>query len=194
MDSLVSGLVLAGGRGERLGGQDKGLLSVATRPMISLVLERFASQVSQVAISANRHLKAYESFGFPVLADESKNFDGPLAGIKAGLDWCPTSLLAVTPCDSPLLPPDLVARLYNSLVSENADIAMAVADNKRQPVFALLKTSVLGSLNKFLDQGERKIGKWYETQRLVPVTFDDSTAFININTEQDRKKLETMLL
>ena len=186
----ISGLILAGGQGQRLDGQDKGLVLVAGVPMVAEVIRRFSGQVAHLAISANRNIEAYESYGFPVLPDKSMNFDGPLAGISAGLAWCPSPLLAIVPCDSPKLPTDLVARLEKNLQREKAEIAMAVVDGKRQPVFALIKKSLHSSLTDFLSSGERKIGKWYESRDLIKVPFDDTDAFININTESDRRDLE----
>ena len=190
-DAPISGLILAGGQGQRLDGQDKGLVLVADLPMVSHVIERFSSQVQQLAISANRNLDQYRRYGFTVLTDESPTFEGPLAGISAGLDWCPSPLLAIAPCDSPQLPSDLVARLCIALERENTEIAMAVVEGKRQPVFALLKKSLQTSLSEFLDAGERKIGKWYESRQLSKVIFEKADEFANINTERDRRKLES---
>ena len=194
MTDSVSGLILAGGQGQRLGGRDKGLVSLKRQPMIAPVIARFAPQVNDsLAISANRNITRYEQFGYPVLRDFAENFDGPLAGIQAGLHWCPTDYLAVVPCDSPLLPLDLVSRLLTAIRRNQSNVAMATLAGKRQPVFALIEASLTGSLDKFLAEGERKIGKWYESERLACVEFEQDLAFSNVNTENELAELQAYL-
>ncbi|MEM7467808.1 MAG: molybdenum cofactor guanylyltransferase MobA, partial [Pseudomonadota bacterium] len=157
------------------------------------VLARFSPQVGQLAISANRNLSEYARFDYPVLEDETQNFDGPLAGIKAGLAWCPTPILAVVACDSPNLPINLVSTLRDALENDDAEISVARAGGKRQPVFVLLKSSLLTSLEEFLLSGERKIGKWYDLHRTVETEFSEDKEFANINTEDERISLEKTL-
>ena len=194
MNDSVSGLILAGGQGQRLGGRDKGLVSIKAQPMVAAVISRFAPQVNnQLAISANRNLATYQQFGYPVLHDRSAHFDGPLAGIQTGLHWCPSDYLAVVPCDSPLLPHDLVSKLSSALGHGDNNVAMATVAGKRQPVFALLKVSLAASLDKFLASGERKIGKWYDAENLVCVEFEQNIAFSNINTEDDLAEIEALV-
>ena len=193
MNGSVSGVLLAGGQGQRVGGRDKGLIPLNGREMIAHAIERFSSQVDHLAISANRNLSHYETFGYPVLSDDTPDFDGPLAGIYAGLRWCTSGYLAVAPCDSPLLPHDLVDKLYTALTTNGADIAIATNNGMRQPVFALLARSLADSLAGFLAQGERKIGKWYESEKYCYAEFDDINAFININTPEDLVRVEGLL-
>ena len=190
----ISGLILAGGQGQRLGGKDKGLVLLKNRPLITHVIERFAPQVGQLAISANRNLSKYERFNLPVLTDASDTFEGPLAGILAGLRWCSDEYLAIAACDSPLLPSDLVSNLFTAMTCDESDIAVASADGKRQPVFAILKSYLAESLAAFLATGDRKIGRWYDSQPISYVEFDDARAFTNINTARDLHRLEERLL
>jgi molybdenum cofactor guanylyltransferase/molybdopterin-guanine dinucleotide biosynthesis protein MobB len=185
MRPLITGLVLAGGQGSRLGGRDKGLVDVAGRALIAHVLKRYVPQVDAVLVNANRHPADYARYGYPVISDAMADYPGPLAGIAAGLAHCRTPLLAVTPCDSPFLPPDLVARLHAALDLHAAEIAVAHADGEHQPVFALLHASLEQSLAAFLAQGERKIMAWYRRHRLAVVRFEDAQAFRNLNTPED---------
>lgn len=185
MRSLVTGLVLAGGRGQRFGGRDKGLIEVSGRPLIAHVLARFAPQVDTVLISANRHLDRYARYGYPVIADEYGDFPGPLAGVASGLAHCRSPLLAVVPCDAPLLPPNLVQRLHAALERHAAEVALAQVDGVEQPVFALLRAALANSAASALARGERGLLAWYRRQRCVAVAFDDSDAFCNLNTPAD---------
>lgn len=186
----IAGLILAGGLGSRLGGQDKGLVEVGNKTMISHVIERFSPQVSRLAISANRSLDIYANYGYELLSDDTEEFLGPLAGICKGLSWCPADLLAVVPCDSPRLPLNFVSAVYQEIKSTGRSIGMASAGGYRQPVFAVIDKTLHASLQSFLDAGERKIGKWFESHNAIEVEFDDITAFANINTEHDRQSLE----
>lgn len=190
MNLNIAGLILAGGQGARLGGQDKGLINLAGQTMVSRVIERFSPQVGPLSISANRNQEQYASYGYEIICDETEDFLGPLAGICAGLLWCPADYLAVVPCDSPQLPDNLVAALAQDLGAKNQRIAMASAGGYRQPVFALIDKSLHGSLETFLNAGERKIGKWFESHHAIEVEFDNLNAFANINTEHDRESLE----
>lgn len=191
----VTGLILAGGRGSRMGGVDKGLQSFRGRPMVAQVIERLAPQVDTLAINANQNLDTYDNFGVPVWPDRMQDFPGPLAGLQTGLAHCDTPYLVTAPCDSPFLPMDLVARLKDALEAGNADIAYAAtgsADSKQiHPVFCLVKTSVLTSLNVYLESGERKMGTWIRSLRAVDVNFADDAAFENINTIEELRKFET---
>jgi molybdenum cofactor guanylyltransferase len=173
-----------------MGGQDKGLVTIGGQTMIQRVIARFGPQVNELAISANRNQSEYSSFGYTTLSDETDDFRGPLAGIQQGLEWCHCDYLAVVPCDSPRLPLNLVACLSERLHAQGRTIALASADGFRQPVFALVEKNLCASLQAFLDAGERKIGKWFESHNAVEVEFDDIGAFANINTDQDLKSLE----
>lgn len=190
----VSGLILAGGQGRRLGGVDKGLVEVAGLPMISHVLARFAPQVGPLFISANRNLARYAAFGHPVLADTTADYGGPLEGMASALARCETPYLAVVPCDSPFLPLDLVARLRQAAQDAAAEVAVAAAAGRLQPVFALLAAGLLPSLRAYLASGEHKLDRWYAQHRMQTVEFPDGEqAFENVNTDVDRAKAEARL-
>ena len=181
----ITGLVLAGGLGRRMGGVDKGLQLLNGKPLVACVLERLAPQVAGLLISANRHPEAYESFGYSVIADRIGGFAGPLAGLHAGLSVCATPLMATVPCDAPFLPPDLVMRLFDGLQAAGADLAVARCDGRLQPVFALMRRETLPSLTAFLAGGGRKVGDWFAGLAVATVDFPDAQAFANINTREE---------
>ena len=189
----ITGLILAGGRGSRMGGVDKGLQNHHGIPMALHALLRLQSQVGPVIVNANRNLAAYESFGMPVWPDPMGDFPGPLAGWLAGLEHCETPYMVTVPCDTPNFPADLVSRLAAALVEHNADIAMAATmEDGRvqvQPVFCLLKSSLLESLVRYLNEGQRKIDKWARQHVCTEVVFDDTQAFFNANTADDLRLL-----
>ncbi|MBK6863640.1 MAG: molybdenum cofactor guanylyltransferase MobA [Ideonella sp.] len=182
----ITGLILAGGRGSRMGGVDKGLQSYQGMPLALHALLRLAPQVGPAMINANRNLGAYESFGVPVWPDALPDFAGPLAGFLAGLERCETPYLATVPCDSPLFPVDLVARLAAALEAAQAEIAMACSNEhgamQVQPVFCLMRASLLESLTRYTQAGGRKIDRWTAQHACVTVEFDDARAFFNANT------------
>ena len=182
----ISGVILAGGHGSRLGGEDKGLIDVNGRPMISYCIERFAPQVSTLFINVNRNLTAYRELGFPVITDQIADFAGPLAGIAAALSSCKTSYLATAPCDSPFLPTDLVERLASPLQDSQAAVSVAINSGRPQPVFAVIATQLYESLYDYLTSGGRKIMTWYRQQAIVEVNFgSDDLPFANINSPDD---------
>jgi len=175
--------VLAGGRGRRMGGVDKGLVELSAKPMIEHVLSRLVPQVGSVLINANQNLDRYASFGYPVIPDAVGGFAGPLAGLHAGLTRASGEFVVTVPCDSPFLPSDLVARLSDRLVEARAQLAVAKTFDQPHPVFALVRRDVLPSLAAFLESGGRKIDAWYRALLVVEVAFDDEAdAFRNINT------------
>jgi molybdenum cofactor guanylyltransferase len=187
----VTGLVLAGGQGSRMGGVDKGLQEFRGKPMVAHVIERFAPQVGELLINANRNPEAYSRFGHRVIADEIEGFAGPLAGFERGLAHASGTLLMTVPCDSPFLPLDLVQRLRDALERETAQLAVAKTGDQAHPVFSLMRRDVHSSLRDFLASGQRKIDKWYGALRVVEVSFDDEAeAFLNINTREELAKLE----
>jgi len=193
--SDITGLILAGGRGSRMGGVDKGLQNHQGMPLALHALLRLGLQVGQVMVNANRNLGAYESLGAPVWPDAVPDYPGPLAGFLAGLEHCETPYMVTVPCDSPRFPLDLVPRLAQVLVDHGAQIAMAVTldetgERQRQPVFCLMHTDVLGSLVQFIRGGQRRIDRWTDAQRCVEVLFEDSPAFFNANTLQDLRQLD----
>jgi len=191
----ITGLVLAGGRGSRMGGVDKGLQKHHGMPLAMHAMLRLAPQVGHVMINANRNLGAYESMGVPVWPDALADYPGPLAGFMAGLEHCETPYLVTVPCDSPLFPEDLVARLAQALAERDAEIAMAAtreADGtlQVQPVFCLMRSSVLDGLVRFTAGGQRKIDRWTAQHRCIEVPFDDTGAFANANTLDELRQLQ----
>ena len=179
----ITGLVLAGGRGARMGGVDKGWVAYEGEPLVQHVLRRFAPQVGTVLISANRSLEAYRALG-SVITDAEQDlalepFPGPLAGVLAGLRWANTEWVSLAPCDAPALPLDLVERLGNAI--GGADVACPVAGGHRQPVFALMRRSGAPSLRAFLQNDGRSMQRWFETVHAVDVPFDAADEFRNIN-------------
>ena len=199
----ITGLVLAGGQGSRMGGVDKGLQPFQGQALARQALHRLAPQVGSTAINANRHLDDYRAWGVPVWPDapDQEAFAGPLAGFLSGLSHCTSDYLCTVACDTPLFPTDLVARLAHGLQQAQADIAMAAgpegeAGLRSQPVFCLLKVTLRPALLEFMQQGGRKIEAWTARQRSTVVRFDqpgdDPRAFFNINTLRDLAQLETL--
>ena len=201
----ITGLILAGGRGSRMGGVDKGLQTFNGMPLALHTLTRLqrGGGVGHIMVNANRNLAAYESFGASVWPDGLADYAGPLAGFLTGLERCETPFLVTAPCDTPLLPLDLVPRLAQALEAENADIAMAAAPEidkngqlqvRPQPVFCLLRVQLLESLMQFTQNGGRKIDAWTALHKTVAVPFDlpgdDPRAFCNANTLAELRQLE----
>ena len=190
----ITGLILAGGRGSRMGHVDKGLQIFRGAPMALHALLRLAPQVDQIMINANQNLAAYEAICEAVWPDDLQGYAGPLAGLQSGLMHCETPYLVTAPCDSPFLPTDLVARLHDALVSADADLAVAVTGPPEQrqshPVFCLMKSSLLPHLTLFLQSGGRKVDAWYASLSVAEVHFTDEAAFRNINTLDDLHKFE----
>ena len=196
----ITGLILAGGLGTRMGHGDKGMLSLHGQPLVCHVLQRLAPQVGQLAISANEHAAAYARFGLPIWPDLLPGHLGPLAGLHSGMQHARTPYLLTVPCDSPLLPPDLAARLAAGLIEHDADLAIAVteeidaATGQRQrrphPVFCLVKTSALPQLDNYLANGERRMRTWHGSLKLAEVLFENSAAFGNINTPAELAALQ----
>ena len=182
----VTGIVLAGGLGRRMGGVDKGLKPLGGKPMAQWAIERLAPQVDEILINANQNLDEYRAFGHAVIPDAIGGFAGPLAGLHRGLTEARHDLVATVPCDSPFLPADLVVRLLGALEAHNAQLAVARTGDQPHPVFCLCRRSVLPGLSAFLAQGGRKIDAWYAALKVVEVAFDDEPdAFSNINTEAE---------
>jgi molybdopterin molybdotransferase len=192
----ISGLILAGGRGTRMGQVDKGLQPFRGKTMAAHVLERLAPQVACVAINANQNLDTYAALGVPVWPDDLAGFAGPLAGMETGMRRCETELLLTAPCDSPFLPPDLAERLLAALREQDADLAFAVTQEPGQrpqphPVFSLVKASLLPILSGYLREGGRRMDGWYKDLKAVEVLFDDADAFRNINTLDELHSLDS---
>ena len=182
----VTGIVLAGGQGRRMGGVDKGLVDLDGTPMIAHVLARLVPQVGDVLINANQNLDRYRAFGYPVVPDAVGGFAGPLAGLHAGMTRASRGFVVTVPCDSPFLPRDLVPRLRAKLDEKGAQLAVAKTFDQPHPVFALVRRDLLPNLAAFLASGGRKIDAWYAAFRAVEVAFDDEAlAFRNINTADE---------
>ena len=182
----VTGIVLAGGQGRRMGGVDKGLVAFRGAPMVAAVIARLSPQVGAIVVNANQNAEAYAAFGHRVVPDAVGGFAGPLAGLHAGLAAVGTPYAVTVPCDSPFLPHDLVARLGAALADRGAQLAVARTFDQPHPVFALVRADVRANLEAFLAGGGRKIDFWYASLDVVEVAFDDEAdAFRNINTRDE---------
>ncbi|MBU1192967.1 MAG: molybdenum cofactor guanylyltransferase [Gammaproteobacteria bacterium] len=182
-------LILAGGQATRMGGDDKGLIDCAGRPMIEHVVDKVAPLTASVLISANRNLERYADYGYPVLRDQRSDYPGPLAGIESGLAACTTDYLWILPCDAPAFSSDLLERL--TAACSTAEIPAAVPDdgNYLQATFALLRRETLESLRHFLSSGQRKLQTWLTELPAVCVNCSDHPEwFANINTPDDLER------
>lgn len=199
----ITAIVLAGGQGSRMGGVDKGLQNFNGTPLALHTVLRLQMQagglVGDLMINANRNLSAYEAFGAPVWPDSLSGYAGPLAGFLTGLERCETPYLLTVPCDTPLFPLDLAQRLAQAFEDDRTDIAMVSAPEadgqlRPQPVFCLLRVSLLESLSAFTQAGGRKIDRWTAQHTTVQVPFnqpgDDARAFCNANTLAELHALE----
>ncbi len=194
----LTGMVLAGGEGRRMGGRDKGLEPFAGLPLVGHVVKRLEGRVAELLINANRNADAYRFFADRVIADvvmdgAEGGFKGPLMGIYSGLRAAKTPWLLVAPCDSPALPDDLVARMVKGIGQH--DIAVAFDGERLHPVVALLRTSLADDLAATLAEGERKIDRWYARHNWCKVDMSDCPdAFANLNTEEEKLHLEKVLM
>jgi molybdenum cofactor guanylyltransferase len=186
----ITGIILSGGRGRRMDGEDKGLMEFQGKAMIEHVLDRLAPQVDALILNANRNFEAYTAAGLPVVADERLDYAGPLAGMEAALQQVRTPLALIVPCDAPFLPMDLAKKLLDALEKDQADIAIVDDGERQQPLFCLMKTSLLASVSQSLDTGNPKVLDWLALQNLTWADFSDQpNAFGNIN---DRHTLESL--
>lgn len=195
MNKDVTGLVLAGGRGTRMGGVDKGLERFQGEPLAVRAMMRLMPQVGEVMVNANRNLGVYEGFGCEVLLDSIEGFQGPLAGILAGLAAIQTRFMQVVPCDVPNYPLNITDKLYKAAVAADAPIAMPYTiepDGRRQvhPVFVLVRADMHDPLFEYLRAGHRKIDPWTKQMGAVEVEFSDTPAFFNANTTAELRELE----
>ncbi len=190
----ITGLVLAGGRGSRMGGVDKGLQNFRGMPLAMHALLRLQAQVGETLLNANRNIAAYESMGVPVWPDAVPDYPGPLAGFLAGLERCETPYLIVVPCDSPLFPEDLVVRLAESFADESTEIAVAATRDgdtlQAQPVFCMMRAALMESLVRFIHGGQRKIDRWTALHATRLVAFENAEAFANANTMDELQQLQ----
>ncbi|CAM3624117.1 molybdenum cofactor guanylyltransferase MobA [Polynucleobacter brandtiae] len=191
----ITGLILAGGRAQRMGGIDKGLIPFRGKPLIESAIERLKPQVDTILINANRNITKYAHYGYPVIMDETPDFSGPLAGFSIGLKHCATPYLLTSPCDSPLLPLDLAERMLTKLEAENLDLVYASSEEVNgkvwaQPVFCLMRNTLEHLLNDFLSKGDLKIDHWFKEVFSGTVVFNAPHAFANVNTPQELDALE----
>ncbi len=190
----ITALILAGGRATRMGGVDKGLVELAGKTMTEHVIARLEPQVEHLLLNANRSLNQYAELGLAVVPDTLEDFQGPLAGMLAGLQKCTTPLLLSAPCDSPVPPLDYAERMLSALESEQADIAVATDGIRLQPVFCLIRTQLAESLNDYLATGDRKIDLWFAQHKMARVSFEDQPeAFANINRPKELAEIEKLL-
>lgn len=191
----TAGVILAGGKARRMGGRDKGLVELNGKAMVTYVASALKPQVKRVYINANRNQKIYENMTeLPVISDHIGDYAGPLAGMASAMAHSPLPYVVAVPCDSPLLGQDFVNRLCDALTAKQADIAMAMYEQKQQPVFVMLKRELLPSLTDFLTSGGRKIIDWYYRHNVIEVDFSDAPLmFENINTEEDLARLSSQL-
>ena len=187
----VTAIILAGGKGRRMQGKDKGLVELADLPLIEHVIAAVEAQVNTIIINANRNQQQYSHYGYQVISDTLDNYQGPLAGFFSAMKEASTSHIVTLPCDGPLLAGDLVERLIFAANKENAEIAVAHDGERMQPVYSLIPVTLSASLGDFLDSGERKIDLWYKQHRLALADFSDCPeTFRNINTAKERDNLQ----
>ena len=191
----ITGLILAGGRAQRMGGIDKGLIPFHSKPLIESAIAKLKPQVQTIVINANRNITKYAGYGYPVIMDETPDFSGPLAGFSVGLKACKTPYLLTAPCDSPLLPNNLAEQL--SAEMERGDFQLVYASSNEedgkvwsQPVFCLMRANLQDSLAGFLLKGDLKIDRWFKELRSSTVIFDNPQVFANVNTPEELKSLE----
>jgi len=195
----ITGLILAGGRAQRMGGIDKGLIPFHEKPLIESAIAKLKPQTQSIIINANRNLTKYAGYGYPVIMDETPDFSGPLAGFLVGLKACKTPYLLTAPCDSPLLPNNLAQNL--SAEMDRGDFQLVYASSKEadgkvwaQPVFCLMRANLQDSLASFLLKGDLKIDRWFKELRSSTVIFDDPQVFANVNTPEELKSLGELSL
>ena len=185
----ITAVILSGGRSSRMQGEDKGLILLNDKPLISYVADVVNSKVVRLLISANRNIDAYQKYG-EVISDELSDFQGPLAGIVKAMSVVSTPCLLVLPCDSPLVNEIVIDRLIQCMTDKDMDICVAGDGVRIHPTFALIKTSLKDNLLDFLDSGERKLGLWIEQNDFQKVDFSDQPkVFINLNNPQDFDKI-----
>ena len=194
----VTGIILAGGRGVRVGGEDKGLLVFNGEPIVKKVFKSLNQQVHMVVVSANRHVEEYQSFGVPVVKDRLPDYQGPLAGIEAALTVCMTPYALVVPCDAPFIRHDLAQKLYDKMEETNVNIVFAQSYTEQgevaaEPTFALIRSCMLSHLRAYLDSGKRKVLGWYELTDHASVLIDDPLCFANANTPEDFDRLSSQV-
>jgi molybdenum cofactor guanylyltransferase len=186
----ITAVILAGGQGRRMGGQDKGLLDFGGRLLIEILIEALQNQQLGIMINANRNRSTYQSYGYPVIRDDLEDFQGPLAGFASAMAAVKTDFILTLPCDSPMLADNFAGRFIDVHNREQAPVCVAHDGERLQPVYALINTGLLDDLKRFLRSGERKIDRWYALYDYTTVDFSsDATMFENINTPEDQQRL-----
>jgi molybdenum cofactor guanylyltransferase len=187
----VTAVILAGGQGRRMGGQDKGLLQFDGRLMVELLIEQLQNQQLNILINANRNQITYRSYGYPVIGDDLEGYQGPLAGFASAMATVKNRYILTLPCDSPMLADNFVDRFIETQDREKSPICVAHDGKRLQPVYALIDTRLLADLKLFLDSGERKIDRWYAQHNYAQVDFsNDTVMFQNINTPEDQQRMQ----
>ena len=187
----ITAVVLAGGQGRRMGGQDKGLIEINGKALVAILVDQLKQQISSILINANRNLERYQAMGYPVVSDQLSDYQGPLAGFACAMTAVDTEFILTLPCDGPSLATDYVARFIASQARTGAPICVADDGERLQPVHALIKVDLLSSLNAFLDSGDRKIDRWYAMHDFVQTDFSDcADMFRNINTPSDQESMQ----
>lgn len=191
MKESVTGLILAGGRATRMGGSDKGLLEIAGRPLVRRIADQLATQVDSILINANRNRLDYEQLGYPVIADQRDDFQGPLAGMLSGLRSATTDWVLTAPCDGPYLDHHYASTMLEAAVHQQVRLCVAADSNRLQPVYCLIHHSLADSIEQFLNSGERKIDRWFSAHQHAIVEFDgEPSMFTNVNTPAELVQVE----
>ena len=173
-----------------MGGIEKALVSLHGRPLIAHVIDRLKPQIDELLVNANGNTESFAGYGDRVVPDRVAERPGPLAGLHAGLAAARNDWILAVPCDAPLLPQDLAARLWEGLVHADAEIAVARADGQIHPVFCLVPVSLETEIRQHLENGGRAVLGWMQSRRLAVVEFEDGSAFTNVNTPEDLAGLE----
>ncbi len=185
----VTVVILAGGQGSRMGGQDKGLVEYRGKPMIDGVIDQVKPQTNRIMINANRNLETYRSLGYPLVPDSFDGFQGPLAGFLAAIQVVTTPYILTLPCDAPIVAPDYLSRMIHALESSGNPLAVAADTDRLQPVYALISCGLKSSLLSFLDRGDRKIDRWYQQHEYSVVDFEPQCGmFTNFNRPEDMER------
>jgi len=187
----VTGVILAGGLARRMNNRDKGLIHFKGRPLVSYAIDAMAAVTDNLIINANRNIDLYKQFGFPVVADQTGSFDGPLAGVLTAIIHAETGIVLVTPCDSPLFKAEHLQKLLSARAENDADVAVAFDGVRLHPVFLAAKTGLKTGLQDYLDSGRRKLEDWLQQQLMVKADFSgEPQLFINLNTMDELEALE----
>jgi len=187
----ITAVILAGGQGRRMGGEDKGLIEFDGRPLVEILVDSLERQGVAIVINANRNVDRYRQFGYPVVSDQLQDYQGPLAGFASAMAAVDSRYIVTLPCDAPRLADDYVARFIAAAAGREPGVLVAFDGERLQPVHALIRVDLLPSLQRFLGSGERKIDRWYAEQDFERVDFSDCAGmFRNINTPSDRESLQ----